>query len=519
MATLWTTKDSKSSITVSSQEIDQENGIISNSKQIGLMSAIFLIFNRMVGTGIFATPSNIFSACGSVGLTLFVWAMGSLITAAGLMVYLEWGSMIPKNGGEKNYLEYSFKEPKFLATSMFAVYAFLLGWSASNSVVFGEYILYAAGVSVGRWNQRLIGFSGVTFSFLIHSVAVKWGLRLQNILGLFKLIILVIIVVTGLVALTGKLNIENTNAFRHPFSNTKSSPYGIVTAFYNVIWSFIGYSNANYALAETKKPKTVLKFAAPIALAVVTVLYILTNIAYFAVVPRDEIISSGRTLAGSFFSIVFGQSGETALSVFIALSALGNVLAVMFSQGRIIQELGREGVLPFSDFFASNKPFDAPLSGLFEHWLISAIVILAPPPGDAYNFILNLISYPLSIVNIFVALGLMLVYLDQSSPKKYYGWNPSIRATFPVVLFFFLTSVYLVIAPLIPPEDPSQNIYKSLPYYLHCLVGIGLFLFGLIYWLIWARILPRIRGYELVNRITVGSDGLSKTEIYKRKTC
>jgi amino acid transporter len=55
--------------------------------------------------------------------------MGSMIAGSGLMVYLEWGSMIPKNGGEKNYLEYFYGKPKFLATSMFAIYVFLLGWA------------------------------------------------------------------------------------------------------------------------------------------------------------------------------------------------------------------------------------------------------------------------------------------------------------------------------------------------------------------------------------------------------
>lgn len=36
----------------------------------------------------------------------------------------------------------------------------------------------------------------------------------------------------------------------------------------------------------------------------------------------------------------------------------------IFSQGRVNQELGREGILPFSKFWASSKPFNAPLSGL-----------------------------------------------------------------------------------------------------------------------------------------------------------
>lgn len=55
----------------------------------------------------------------------------------------------------------------------------------------------------------------------------------------------------------------------------------------------------------------------------------------------------------------------------------------------VVQELGREGVLPFSSFFASNWPFNSPAAGLFEHYIVSVIVLLAPPPGDAYNFLLK----------------------------------------------------------------------------------------------------------------------------------
>jgi amino acid transporter len=54
--------------------------------------------------------------------------------------------------------------------------------------------------------------------------------------------------------------------------------YGVVTALYNVIWSYIGYSNANYALSETKNPVRTLKIAAPTALISVAVIYMFVNV-------------------------------------------------------------------------------------------------------------------------------------------------------------------------------------------------------------------------------------------------
>lgn len=77
------------------------------------------IFNRMIGTGIFATPSAIFALSGSVGLALFIWVAGMLIAFAGMLVYLEFGTALPRNGGEKNYLEFVYKRPKFLVTGFY----------------------------------------------------------------------------------------------------------------------------------------------------------------------------------------------------------------------------------------------------------------------------------------------------------------------------------------------------------------------------------------------------------------
>ncbi|EGC41456.1 high-affinity methionine permease [Histoplasma capsulatum var. duboisii H88] len=478
-----------------------------NRRQIGVISASFLIFNRIMGTGIFATPSAILALTGSVGLSLIVWVMGMVIAMTGTAVYLEFGTTIPRNGGEKNYLEYVYTKPRFLVTAMFASYALFLGWAAGNSIAFGEYVLHAADIEVNRWNQRGIGFACITLAFLIHATAVKWGLRLQNLLGALKFLVILIIVAGGAVALGGHLNMEKPDNFSRPFEGSIPSVYGIVTALYSVIWSYVGYSNANYSLSETKNPARTLKIAAPIGVGLASVLYMLVNVAYFVVVPKQEILGSGRILAASFFRNVFGPKAERVLSIFIALCAFGNVQSVIFSQGRIIQELGREGVLPFSRFWASNRPFNSPAAGLFEHYLISAIVMLAPPPGDAYNFLLNLISYPLSVVNIFVSAGLLHIYMF---PKSYPDWSPTVRASRLVTIFFLLSNVFLAVAPYLPPPDKEHNVYVHLPYYIHCVVGLGIFAAGAIYWLFWAAIFPWVRKYRLVQQTVIAPDGWSR---------
>ncbi|TEB15507.1 high affinity methionine permease [Coprinellus micaceus] len=487
--------------------VDESN--VENRRQIGLTSAIFIIFNRIIGTGVFATPSSILGLSGSVGLSLFMWVIGAIIAAAGMQVYIVWGTAVPKNGGEKNYLEYLFRRPKFLITSVFAANGVLLAWAAGNSLVFGEYILRAANVTPGRWTLRLVGFACITFALLVHGSAVKWGLRLQNFLGVLKLIVLVFIIITGFVALGGHMKIEKPNNFTNAFEGTTASASSFCLSLYNVIWSYIGFSNVNYALSEVKDPKRTVRIAGPVAIAVVTVLYLLANIAYFAGASKEEITASGRLVAALLFRNVYGPRAERALSVLVALSALGNVLSVIFSQGRVNQELGREGILPFSKFWGSNRPFNAPLAGLTLHWVVCLIVIFALPPGDAYNFVINVISYPLSIINAVISFGIVWLAFRPNP-----DWPRQKLFALFASAFFGAANVFLFIVPLTRPP-PGGEPYEALPYWTHAVAGWAVFGLGLIYWIVWAKILPRVFGYKLRRVEEVGADGLIRN-VFRR---
>ncbi|KAF9545394.1 high affinity methionine permease [Agrocybe pediades] len=514
-------------------EEQDESGRTPGRRQIGLFSAVFIIFNRIIGTGVFATPSSILNLSGSVGLSLIMWVIGAIIAAAGMQVYIVWGTALPKNGGEKNYLEYLFRRPRFLITSMFGANAVLLAWAAGNSLVFGEYILLAAQVEPTRWTLRLVGFACVSFAVLIHGTALKWGLRLQNFLGIFKVLVLLFIVVTGWVALGGHLRDFETDAngvglvpgkdgvgfrtgprdsrenFRNAFEGTKGSASGVCLCLYNVIWSYIGFSNVNYALSEVKNPQRTVRIAGPLAIAVVTVLYVLANIAYFSAATKEEITSGGRLVAALLFRNVYGPKAERALSVFVAMSALGNVMSVIFSQGRVNQELGREGILPFSKFWGSNRPFNAPLVGLLLHWAICLIVIFALPPGDAYNFVINVISYPLSVINAAISFGILWMAI-----RPYPGWPLTRAWSLVCATFFGAVNVFLFIVPLLAPPEGAEP-YVSLPYWTHAVGGWAVFGIGAVYWVLWAVVAPRVGRYELRRVSEVGEDGLRRW-VFKR---
>lgn len=90
---------------------------------------------RIIGTGIFSTPSTILNSVGSVGASLLLWVAGFFLSFCGLFIWLEFGTMFPRSGGEKVYLEAVYRRPKYLATVIFSASAIILGFSASNCIV------------------------------------------------------------------------------------------------------------------------------------------------------------------------------------------------------------------------------------------------------------------------------------------------------------------------------------------------------------------------------------------------
>ena len=301
-----------------------------------------------------------------------LWVIGGMLTFCGLSVFLEFGLAIPRSGGEKNYLERVYRHPRYLMTCVLASQMIILGFSSGNALAFGRYVLLASGREApDGWAARGLAIACTTFSVVLHALAPKWGMRLFNVLGVFKVVILLVIVCAGFAALAGKGSGGRLGNFDNAFATEEGDgfgnggAYGYATALLRIIYSYKGWENANYVVGELKSPRRTLAVAAPLAVGGVTVLYVLANVAYFAAIPKAELANADAIVAGVFFRRMFGDGAAArSLPAFIALSNLGNVLAVSFAHARVNQELAKEGMLPLSRFWASNKPFNAPAASV-----------------------------------------------------------------------------------------------------------------------------------------------------------
>ncbi|KAJ7022581.1 amino acid transporter [Mycena alexandri] len=485
-------------------------------RHLGVFSCTMLIVGRIIGTGIFSTPSTILGSVGSVGASLMLWVLGFALSACGLCVWLEFGTMIPRSGGEKVYLEAIYRRPKYLATVIFSSNVILLGFTASGCIVivFNESsILIAAGQPDPRWVVRGIALGVIFFVTLVHGLAPRHGVLFMNALSMLKILVLLVIVIAGWIVLSGKTHIQDPHLnFRNVFAGSSHSSNDYATAAFKVLFSYAGWSNINYVLNDVKDPIRTLKIAAPLGLGLCATLYLLANIAYFAAASKVDIIKSQVTVASLFFKNVFGVKAEKVLSVLVALRSLFsiNVVTVTFTAAKVNQELAKEGVpFPFSNkFWASNWPTGkSPFPGLVIHLIPSIIVIIAPPPSVVYPFILDVEGYPQQILNVFIVFGLFwLRYREPSAIRPFKGKHTKPYFWWPFAVFFLAAALFLVIAPFLRPANKVGDT-PPLPYYLYCLVGIVVMVFGVLYWAVWRVILPRVFGYKLVPRKEQLADG------------
>ncbi|KAI8634968.1 methionine permease [Xylariaceae sp. FL1651] len=443
-------------------------------RNINWKSAYIIAISRVIGSGIFAVPGVILKSAGSVGLSLALWVAGAVVVAAGLAVSLEYGCMLPRSGGDKVYLEFTYTRPRFLASTLVAVQAVLLGFTASNCIIFSQYVFFAFDTEPADAWRKGLAVALLTLITVIHGVWYRAGIRIQNVLGWIKVGLVLFMVFSALyvVMFRPKDNFaEEPTASYGPegwdglWEGSDWSFGTIATSLFKVFYSYAGLTNLNNVLNEVKDPVRTLKTVSVSALVTACFLYLLANLAYFAVVPVEEIKQSGQLIAALFFERVFGQNvGRRFLPLAVALSAAGNVMVVTFALARLNQEIARAGFLPFSRYLSSSKPFNAPMGGLIVHYIPSLLVIVLPPTNEVYSFILEVEGYPGTIYGLAVTIGLVWLRYKRPDLKRPF------KAWMPAVIFRGLLSFALLAAPFFPPSNPNPN---GLWYATYAVVGVG----------------------------------------------
>ena len=152
-------------------------------------------------------------------------------------------------------------------------------------------------------------------------------------------------------------------AFQDPWKGVNLNPSKIALSFYSGLFSFAGWNYLNFVTEELQNPYRNLPRAIYISLPTVTVIYVLANVAYFAVLTPGELLEKqSPTVAVSFGNAMLGRFAWT-MPLAVACSAFGSLNGAIFASSRLLFVGARSGHMP--SFFAMiNVHYFTPVPAL-----------------------------------------------------------------------------------------------------------------------------------------------------------
>lgn len=476
--------------------VEKENPL---GYQASSWSIFYMIIQGVIGTGIFATPGSILKSVGSIGAAYIFWVVGFIVTLFQVVVYIEFVTYFRRrSGGEVVYLEQAYPRPQFLVPVVYAAVTVILSFSTSSASAFASYIFKAAGHSPTSWEQRGLAVVPLFLCAGITAFNTKLAIRLNSFLGFVKIVFIFFIIISGLVVLGGGTRVGNTHSvFSNAWEGTTTDGNSISNAILKVVFSYGGTGYAFGVVAETVPTNTIraYKTFVPWTLFFIFILYILINTVYFAGIGTVKEIKSAGTLVSSvYFEKVFGtKAAQGALSSFVAISAFGHLLGVFIAHSRSLRECGRQGVLPYPKLWTSVKPWGTPLFPILVTLIVNLVILLAPPPGDAYNFVVDMGSYSGSIFNCVLFIGLLK--LRKARRKQGLGYR-EFHVWTPVVIIAIAWTLFVVAMAFVPPKGTLKGSDVSFFYATYPITTIALIGVCIAYYLVWAFLLPKLGKYQ-----------------------
>uniref|UniRef100_A0A8C4NP50 Solute carrier family 7 member 9 n=1 Tax=Eptatretus burgeri TaxID=7764 RepID=A0A8C4NP50_EPTBU len=312
--------------TITKSDIFENEGGTKLKRQMGLISGICLIVGTMIGSGIFISPKSLLESSGAVGPSLIIWTLSGILATLGALAYAELGTMITKSGAEYAYLMSAFGP----------IPAFLYSWT---SVIV----------------TKPSSFAIICLSFAQYATAPFYSSCDPP---------------DVIVKMLAAAAIGKTENLQNSFDGATSDFGSIGLAFYSGLWAYDGWNQLNYVTEELENPFRNLPLSIIMGIPLVTVCYVLINIAYLTVMTASELLQS-QAVAVTFGDRVLGVMAWM-VPVFVAFSTIGSANGTCFTGGRLSYVAAREGHLVKVISFINVK-------------------LLTPSPAVIFNCILSII--------------------------------------------------------------------------------------------------------------------------------
>lgn len=395
-------------------------------RELGLLDGTMLVVGSMIGSGIFIVSADIARQVGSAGWLTLIWIISGLITMIAAVSYGELSSMFPKAGGQYVYLKEAYNK----------LVAFLYGWSFFAVIQTGT--IAAVGVAFSKFAAYLyeplsdenilfeLGFfklnaaqivSIITIILLtyINSRGVKNSKMLQTVMTLIKILSLLGLIIFGF-TLGAKAEIWDANwadAWNTRSFNTEEGSWlpisgsalitGISAAMVGSLFSSDAWNGVTFIAGEIKNPKRNVGLSLFLGTLIVTVIYILANLMYLAVVPFEEIATAkSDRVAVVAANYIFGNIGTLIIAIMIMISTFACNNGLIMAGARVYYTMAKDGL--FFKKAAVLNSASVPAWALWAQCIWASALCLTGKYGALLDFvmIIVIIFYILTIYGIFI---------------------------------------------------------------------------------------------------------------------
>jgi amino acid transporter len=300
------------------------------------MDGVVLIVGLVLGAGIFRAPQLVAAGSSSSDMFQALWVLGGVVSFIGALCYAELASTYPNAGGEYHFIRRAFGQPIAFLCAWSRLTVIQTGSIAILAFLVGDYVSAIVGTGSPPWTSAAVAAGVVVLLTALNLSGLRQGCRTQYALTSLEVLAVVAVITVGLAPALLGLPAHAPAAASEPQA---SSGFGLAIVF--VLLTFGGWSEAAYLSAELRDSRRGVLRTLSWGLGVLTLLYVLVNLAYLKRLGLGGIASSSA-VAADVMRLSLGEWGAIAVSLGIIIAALSSANATMITGARSNYAVGRD---------------------------------------------------------------------------------------------------------------------------------------------------------------------------------